>query len=355
MSFVRAACVAAFACVSMACTSANFNTAPAGPAEDTGTAPADSTGTDGSTDPCAPIKDIAKFCVNVAKVDTHPGYDSASGKDALGIDGVGTLKVYLYNEDPGDATRKTPIKPIVTIPYPSGGATIGIDKDLPLSVADSAPEGHYWFTVVFEDNDAAARPDTYAAVPGDFIAVPPVVDNKLMFPEVTLVKGETKPIPVTLKPFRQVAATVQASAALVAIAKVRTEIHGDGPMAFVVYRGDLGTPSATYFDLAYTHCIDLKPRIGETIPVSFGTILAEGNYKVLAALFDYDYPSPTGGKNDFPGKGTIVSPLADGPVAKVPIIAISPTRWLTTINVDMVDVPIAPGTITERQICPGAK
>ena len=358
MTFVRAASVAAlaFGCIAaLSCTSANFNTAPAGPGDDTGVGPADTTGTDGATDPCAPIPGIAKFCINVAKVDAHPGYTAGSGFDALGLDGIGRLKVYLYNEDPGDPTRKA-VAPIVTIAYPSGDGTLDIDKDLPVAIASSAPEARYWFTVVFEDNDAATRPDTYAAVPGDFIVVPPVVDNKLVFPEVTLKQGETQSVPVSLKPIRQVTATVQASKALVALAKsTRPEIHGDGPMAFLIYKGDLGA-TATYIDLAYTRCIDLGVKgLAETVPISFGTILSEGSYHVLGVLFDYDYPTPTGGKNDFPGKGSIVSPIADGPLEKVSVIDVVGARWLTTTNVDMVDVPAAPGGITEKEICVGAK
>ena len=357
MSFVRAATVAALAFASVAafsCTSASFNTAPSGPADDTGVGPGDTAGTDGATDPCAPIPDVARFCVTVGKVDAHPAYTGGSGFDTLGLDGVGTLKVYLYNEDPGDPTRVTPVKPILKIPYPTGGATIGIDTDLPVSIASDAPEGDYWFTVVFEDNSAVARSDSYAATYGDFIVVPPVVDNRLVFPKVTLEKGKTKPIPVSLKPLRQVAATVQASAAFVALSKTHSEIHGDGPMGFLIYRGDISTTGgATFFDLAYTRCIDIKPKIGETVPVAFGSILAPGTYKVLAMLFDYDYPA-AGGK-DFPGRGTIVSPVSDTVLNKVVNIVIPADRWLANINVDMVDVPLSPGGTTEKQICPDAK
>jgi hypothetical protein len=364
MSFVRAALVAALSFTSFVagCTSAEFNTAPTGPGGDSSTPGEDAdgaTGGDTAVDPCAPVTGIAKFCINVAKVGAHPDYTDGSGALTLGLDGRGKLRVYLYNEDPGDPARKTAPKPIVSIRYPSGDGTLLVDTELPVAIADGAPEGHYWFTVVFEDNVDLPRPDTYAAVPGDYIVVPPVVDNRLVFPEVTLKKDETQAIPVSLKPLRQVAATVQASKTLVSLAKTtRPEIHGDGPLAFLVYKGNIGSPDATFFDLAYARCIDLGVKgLAETVPVSFGTILDEGKYNVLGVLFDYDYPPPTtaGIKSEFPGKGSIVSPYIDGPLGSVVVMDIKAAQWLSTINVDMVDVPIAPGTTIEKQLCPGAK
>jgi hypothetical protein len=359
MTFARPAFLAALAFAS-GCTSASFETQPSGPGVDTGV-PGDDTSAggdgDATIDPCAPVDGVAKFCVNVAKVDAHPAYDNTSGADVLGLDGTGRLKVYLFKEDPSDPTRPTPIKPILSIAYPSGGGSVRIDKDLPVAIADSAPEGDYWFTVVFEDNGAVTRPDTYAATFGDFIVVPPVVDNHLVFPKVTLVKGQTKAIPVSIKPLREVAATVQVSAALSTLAKsTKPEIHGDGPLAFLFFKGDLGA-TPTYYDLAYYHCIDLKPKTtAETVPVALGSILAPGSYKVIGVLFDYDYSTTDALGNPFPGKGSMVSPYADGALGRVVTVDILPDKWLATTDVTMVDVPRPPGDTTlDKQICPGAK
>ncbi len=353
MSFLRAAALAvAFVAPLSACTSADFNTAPSGPADDSGTG-SDTSGTDGGgVDPCAPVEAVAKFCITVGKVDTHPAYDGTTGADILGIDGIGGMKVYLYKEDPGDPTKKA-VAPILSIAYPSGGATLDVDKDLPRTITSSAPEGEYWFTVVFEDS-AATRPDTYAAVPGDFIVVPPVVDNKLVFPKINLKQGETQTVPVSLKPIRQVTVTMQATLALSTKAKLAdSTIHGDGPLAFVLYTGKLAeTP--VFADLAYVHCIDLHPKVAPTIPVSFGTLVA-GHFNMLGVLFDYDYPSAKGLGNDFPGRGSITSPYADGTVDKVATVDIPAEKWVATGNVNMTDVPFAPSGIPEAFTCPGAK
>src|SRR5438067_10372106 len=97
-SFAIASLVAV-AC-SFSCSSANFDVA-------SGDGGKTDSGGDGGVDPCAPIDGIAKFCVTVTPT-SHPGYDSSTGATSLGLDGMGTLQLLLYSQDPVANPKTTP-------------------------------------------------------------------------------------------------------------------------------------------------------------------------------------------------------------------------------------------------------
>lgn len=338
--------------VASGCTSANFNVAPGGGGDGGDSAISggdvldDTPPAETPVDPCAPVAGVAKFCVKIAGAAAHPGYDSTSNADKLGVDGRGVVKVYLFSSDPG---LKTPgLLPAATITYPSSGE-ISIDKDVPLTIDDAAPEGTYWFFVTFQDSTAPRGSGAEVASPGDFILVPTVEGEKEVFPQVTLTKGTTQSTDIPLlRPVRRVDADVVVGTKLHLDASANPNIHGDGPMQFLLYDGDLsgGFKTANFVDIAYSKdCINVNPKVAPTVPVSFG-VAVDGSHKLFAALFDYAIPSSA----DYPGKGTMYTAAVG---TEVPFINIGTTTWTTPVLVKLVaDDAYGPTDTTPKEVPP---
>jgi hypothetical protein len=329
-----------------ACSSADLVVADPQDGGGTGTDTA-GPGSDTAVDPCAVVDGVAKFCLTVDRVATHPSYDRSTGAEGLGIDGKGIFKIYLFKEDPGPAiaTGKV-IDPIGILDYPGGDAEVSIDS-MPITIAGASLPQRSWFIVVFQDSKAARTASGTGTLAGDFVLLPKVGEDKVThYPDVTLVNGTTQTVHVELKPLRTVSAAMSPSAELVTRQKANPTIHGDGPLAFLMFDGDLASATPSILDVSFIDCVDFFKATTFPLNVSF-TTTTEGSHNLLAVLFDYDYPPP----KDFPGKGNIFSPTADaGPTApRLAKVNVSAGTWTASTEVTLAFVD---AYTTERPIDP---
>ncbi len=327
MSLVRFVGFAAI--VVVGCSSSSFTIAP-GSDSGVGTDSAvEDVGGDTAVDPCQAVADRATFCVQVAKVGAHPTYDLASGAGSLGLDGKGVLRVFLFSSDP--SVSPTPA-PAATITYPKSG-TLDIDADLPVTIADSLPEGNYWFQVAFEDNPTRAKTSPEPILGGDFTTVPSVdpETRKSVYPSKTLVKGKAEVVPVTIQPLRLVSTSMQVTKELHDLAKLNANIHGDGPTIFVLYDGVI--TDKKFISAAYgsPDCVWINPVEAPSVTVNFTTVVT-GSHKMLGVLFDYETAFAAA---DFPGRGSIVTSTGEAGTRPAPTVTISDSSWTASANADM--------------------
>lgn len=347
MSLVRSIGLASFV-VFVGCSSGSFSIAPGG---DTGVATdaaVDDVGGDTAVDPCQAVADRATFCVQVSKVGTHPTYDAASGAAPLGLDGKGVLRVFLYSSDPSATPAPAPA---TSITYPKSG-TIDVDADLPVTIADSLPEGNYWFQVVFEDNATRAKTNPEPILAGDYITVPSVDPDtkKAVYPSKTLVKGGVVTIPVTLQPLRQVSTSMQVTKDVHDQAKLNPFIHGDGPTLFVLYDGLVTDKKFIGVAAGSPDCVWLDPGgTAGSVTVNFPTVVT-GSHKILGVLFDYE---TTFAAADFPGRGSLVTSTGEAGTRAAPTVTISETSWSASAVTDMafVNRPISDASLTDPYKC----
>lgn len=342
----------------LACSSSNFDvsTGSSEDAGDDGQQTSETSGgdgdVDGAVDPCAADPSSAKFCVDVAlESKSHPGYGGAAAS-SLGIDGKGIVYVALFDTDPAAATGTTSPTPKAVLQYPPPekiGAEADVDKDLPLTLAGSAPPGKYWAIGYFADSKATRGSGSDAILPGDYVIVPPLdaMTKKVKWPTMTLSTGATARLdkPMKLRPVRRVDVALTETDSLRAQASANEMIHGDGPVMFALWDGsDLGG-SATVVDAQYVKCVATKPK--ETNPpinVSFGTTVVD-THNITAILFDYNFDLKSG--------SNLLSPTKTGAAPAVATVSLGADQWTanTTVYLDKVIIPAPPAT-PDPLICP---
>jgi len=327
----------------VACSSANFDLPPSPEADsgngtdtasaDTQTPPPVDVGVDTAIGPCPTSPSEATFCVGVSLPVNRPGYGAGSGAVDLGIDGSGVVFVYLYDKDPGaDTTGRT--TPIAILQYPPEtkiGSEANVDKDFPVRVTGSAPAGTYWVAASFQDSKAPRDAGLAALLPGDFQLVPVALDKKAIYPKVTLEKGKAGTLDVLLRPRRRIDAKLSSAGLLPYTASTNPTIHGDGPVLFALYDGDLLAGTGKFVDFAYVPCgvLPLKPGAPPSM-VSFGAAI-DAQHKLFGEIFDYEVPSTPDGT----APGTIAAPLTGTDVAIVTPVEKS---WIATTDVKFTDV-----------------
>ncbi len=349
-----------------ACSSSDFAVAPSDSASDGGgagdsSAPGNDAAIDTApADPCAPEDGVAKFCVDVAlEREEHPSYDASSGATGLGIDGNGIVYAYLYAKDPGASTGPKP-SPVALLQYPPPekiGQEVNVDTGLPLTLTGQAPPGEYWIVAGFQDNKTRPRTAEIPALAGDFVVVPGATrEGNAIYPKMRLELGKTARAVAKLKPYREVSVSVRLTLGLNTEAgKPGSTIHGDGPILFAVYDGELSTdPStATVLSADIRPCIDtMAGSISPGAKTVFGTTV-DGEHKLLAALFDYQLPTEQDGPNPFPGVGTLLSPLVSSATLPIPKVNISSSSWVSTAEVSLDSVPFpSASTAPDPFTCP---
>jgi hypothetical protein len=347
----------AFAASSVACSSASFEVSGA-PGDDSGTTLDDSatngeTATDTAVDPCAPEDGVAKICVKIAIEGGHPPYDSASGAESLGIDGKGTFFVALFDKDPAIDLGGAAPTPVSLLQYPEVGSDkkeANIDGSVPTLTGRVTKPGTYWVITQFADAKAMRGTGESAVLPGDFVIVPSVdaKTRKAAYPKVTLEAGSTGNVEQKLRAYRRVDVDLTTTAELRSSVAMNGNVHGDGPVFFAVFDGDISSP--TLLSVGTAPCVNVHVHDigGGTAKASFGTTV-DGGHNLLAVLFDY--------KTDLNADGnffTQTDPKAT--IHPVPKVNISATSWTSSTSAQFVSVPSpnAPSaTITDPFVCGG--
>lgn len=223
------------------------------------------------------------FCIRIEADAKHPAYD-ANAEHAYQIDGKGRLKVYLFDQNPGD----TDAVPKATIEYPR---EVGVEMDVkqfPVTVKGIAKAGPYWIVAVFEDK-VAARPQILAYQVGDYVTTPSF-DARLaaIFPQVILREGEAQTQTLHLRTVRRIDLTFQA-------AYLPTErsnpqfpwIWGNGPALALLHDGT--ADKGTFLDVAIISCADLNAKDANSAPFRTSAMTTiDGAHKLIALLYDYD-------------------------------------------------------------------
>ncbi|MGZ3455605.1 MAG: hypothetical protein ACXWUG_09660 [Polyangiales bacterium] len=349
----------------MACSSGDFAVSGAG-VDDGGTGDSLATDDSGSSsdvatdtfvDPCAPEMGISKFCVDVKlERPDHPSYDAASGATPLGIDGKGIVYVSLFDKDPAaDLMGAAPPVPKAVLQYPPAdhvGEEADIDKDLPITLTGRAPAGTYWVITQFADNKTITRMSGESGVlPGDFVIVPNVnaTTRKAEYPKLTLADGTTGRAEQKLRPFRRVNVDMGVTADLSSQAMTNPTIHGDGPVLFAIYDGDINAKPANVLSVSTWPCMAVNP--GKLPPTralaSFGTTV-DGEHNLLAVLFDY--------KVDLMGMANLYVQTTAGGVIPIPKVNISATSWVSSTKADFAAVYFpydATTSVSDKNTCKG--
>jgi hypothetical protein len=323
-----------------ACSSASFDM-PAAPVTDSGNGSdaadvplvPDEAGADAALAPCPTSPDEATFCVGVSLPTSRPGYGPSSGATSLGLDGAGVVFVYLFDKDPGASTTGG-TAPIATLQYPPAtkiGSEVHVDKDFPVRVSGSAPPGTYWISASFQDSKTARDAGLSALLPGDYVLAPTTLDKKAIYPKVTLEKGKAGTLEVLLKPRRRVDVNLSSAGLLPYTASGNPTIHGDGPVLFALYDGDLLAGTGKFVDVSYVPCATLPLKSGvPATTVSFGVTL-DAQHEIFAELFDYEVPTTPDGS----AQGTISTPLSGADVAVVTPVE---TSWIATADLKFTDI-----------------
>jgi len=320
------------------------------------------TAIDTAIDPCAPEPGVAKFCVDV-RLDhaEHPGYDAGSGAAALGIDGKGVVYVSLFDKDPAVdvAAGGTAPKPVAVLQYPPVdhvGAEATIDTDLtvsPITLSGRATPGTYWVITQFTDSKATRTTGEGGVLAGDFVIVPSVdpTTRKALYPKVTLTAGATGRVEQRLFPYRRIDVTLGVAAELASAAMANPNIHGDGPVLFAIYEGDISAKPPNILSVGSWPCAKMNPAHTppSTVGASFGTTV-DGMHKLFAILFDY--------KVDIAGRANLLVQTSDGIAGRpIPKVNISTTSWVSSAKADfIVDYdaydPSAPPPMPDTLVCP---
>lgn len=284
---------------------------------------------------CTPVSSAGTLCATV-QLDSSasiPDYTS-TGAQTLGINGVGTVAVLLFDKDPGDPTNRD-LLPKAVLQSPNAGAVKM--ADLPVSVVGTAPAGKYWAFAVFEDGgpNPATRNGTRGkgrgvALPGDLAQVAMAGPAGVVYPQVTLGNGNATMAALNLRPMRALSLTLQPSLALVQQAKGNASIAGDGPATVYVYQGSFVNNSAVIDDFGLYGCIDLGLQSMPMNPtVTMGVLATGSSDQLFAAVYDYDLPTDT-------------NPLPAGVVSSDPNgtpITIDPASWITMSNLAITTDP----------------
>jgi hypothetical protein len=288
---------------------------------------------------CAPSESLGTLCIDlrVDETQTSPGYGAFSGADSVHADGNGFVQVLLFDKDPTDPVNGH-VLPKATLRHPpAAGMTLTIDS-LPADLVGTAPPALYWVYALFEDDDANARgTGLLSALPGDFVTPQAVDDPNSIYPQVTLVAGETSALEIPLVPLRQLTVIARASAGLLQAAATNSTIHGDGPAGFMIYDGNLMAGAPSVIDFRKSGCVDLQlqnPSRPETVSIPL-SLTTTGAHNVYANVYDYENPSIT---SAFLPPGTVVS---DAGVP--PQLVIENTSWTASLDVTFVSV-ISPKT-----------
>jgi len=297
------------------CSSGNFEVAPG---SGTDAAVPDTSGTDANVDSappseCADTPGVAKVCVTLKVDPTHPGYDGPSGAGSIGLDGKGYAWVGIYDQDPLVPKKATP-PPIASLRSPTATADLALEK-LPITLSTTIAKGPgtYWIVAQFLDNAVSPRtpgPDQIAV--GDYALIPGIDSTTKLpaYPTIKVESGKTTIANFTLSPYYGLRVAVSASKELRAEAVLNPEIHGDGPIAFLFYDGDLGT-KPVFIGSDVTPCVNLALRapVVATKSVLIRSA-ANGMHKLLSVLIDYDLWGSDSSSNEFPGRGGIAAGLA---------------------------------------------
>jgi hypothetical protein len=286
--------------------------------------------TDSAVPPsCAANPDLGTLCINV-KIDetrTSPGYGAFSGAGGINVDGNGFMQVLLFDKDPTDPANGH-VLPKATLRHPpAANSTVAIDT-LPAELVGTAEPAPYWVYALFEDNDSDARgTGVLSALPGDFVTPQSINDPSGIYPQVTLLAGDTTELEIALIPARALTVTSRASPGLLQLAAANPTIHGDGPAGFMIYDGSLTAGAPTVIDFRKAACLDLQlqnPSRPESVSVTL-SLTATGTHNVFATVYDYQNPSIEG---ELMPAGTITSDAS-----LPPQLAVDETSWAASLEV----------------------
>lgn len=329
----------AFALSLAACSSSNFET-PAS-VDDSGASDAASTEEAGATDsavdagppdPCDPEPGVAKLCVKIEVGEKHPDYTLATGASSLFLDGKGKVFLAAYDQ-PIKVTG--PSKPKSSFLYPEGAAELTLDADLPRTFVEKRlTPGVYSFYAGFADNLSADRGDR--SLPGDFVTVPNIVDQKVILPSAELKLGQTAKLSLKIYPMRQLGISyrVPPSAPLLAAATTTKTVHGDGPVLLGLFTDESLSAGTVWKSLELGPCVNLE--VGGVSPVTAVAQFASpltGTFTMFGAVYDYG-PSDT----ELLPQGTLISRQTATGTAPLPKITIDPSSWSSSGTIDLVNI-----------------
>lgn len=286
---------------------------------------------------CDPEPGVAKVCLTF-KAPAHPAYDVTTGAATHRIDGLGTIRIDVFDQDPSD-----PAAPYVQrVKLPLAGGELKIDE-LPTTWASEIGAGKHWIIAQFEDNKTLARTGENFYQAGDFVTVPTRAPNgRLVWPSFDAVVDQTARLELTLQPLRRVDVELQADASLRTTYK-DFAVNGDGPVTFALFDGEL-MPSTVYLELISVGCHQAMPlTLMPPLLKTHFTTTVTGNHKILASLEDYDNTSA------FPTSGSLLTPDV-----MAPSMEISSTSWTASHSAKFVKVlnPYRAGEKVDALKCP---
>jgi hypothetical protein len=289
---------------------------------------------DTGSNPCDPQAGVARACITF-KLPLHPSYDITSGATPYRIDGAGTLRIDVFDEDPEmpGSSYATRVK------LPLEGGELKVDS-FPVTWPTTLSPGKHWFIAQFDDNKDASR--NFSMV-GDYVTNPGrLATGRFVWPELTATLDQTAKLDIELQPLRRVDADLQADATLRTLYKDYA-VPGDGPITFGLFDGELSS-TTLFLDLQTSDCFQAMPMSLNPPLLKTGFITTvTGTHKILTSLEDYD------NKAAFPTSGSLITP--DAPAAS---LTISPTSWTTSYSAKFVKVlnPVKIGERADPIKCP---
>jgi hypothetical protein len=284
--------------------------------------------------PCEPTAGKGTLCATIHTDPKDPpiGYDPIiGGVSTLGVNGKGSLVLYLFNQDPtGGCNPYVNLVPTSTIQVPPSGQTGEITVDqLPLTVVATAPPGQYWVFAYFQDDGPPPigtklmRRGTgiNSILAGDLVT--PVEVSTATYPTVTLKTEETTVIQIALEPLFGLEVEFEPTTGLESQAASDTSIKGDGPASIIVFDGTgITDPTGDFLSFAAIACVDLDLQGKAKSVTAVAPVVTTGTHQIYGSIYDYAPPDVCG--NPLPA-GTLESNENGIPVT------ISTTSWTSSV------------------------